>query len=107
MARKSASEKKLEQITKILFPPTKVHETIEEGDKIKYMIDYSIDNNLYAVLIDLREGNNDKACHDTLNKCLDALIKVREILEAHMLLDKEAKYITVEMLSFDNVEDIE
>lgn len=107
MARKTAAEKKLDTIKSILFPPTKVQETVEEGEKIRYMIDYSVDNNLYAVLVDLQEGHNDKAVQDTLNKCITALIKVRDILEAHMLLDKESKYITVDMPETFNVEEIE
>lgn len=107
MARKTAADKKLEEIKNILFPPTKVHEQVEAGEKVRFMIDYSIDNNLYAVLIDLQEGHNDKAVQDTVNKCITALIKVRDILEAHMMLDKEAKYITVEMLENINVEEVD
>jgi len=106
MARKSAADKKLEDIRNILFPPTKTNKTMEEGQQIKFMVDYSVDNNLYAALIDLQEGHNDKAVQNTINKCIDALIKVREILEAHMLLDEEAKYITVDMPDTFNVEDI-
>jgi hypothetical protein len=106
MARKSAADKKLDDIRNILFPPTKVNKTMENGEQIKFMIDYSVDNNLYAALIDLREGHNDTVVQNTINKCIDSLIKVREILEAQMLLDDEAKYITVEMLDTKNVEDI-
>jgi hypothetical protein len=106
MARKSASDLKLKEISEILFPRTKVVERTEEGQKIKFMIDYSIDSNLYAALIDLQEGHNDQACHNTINKCISALNKVRNILEASMFLDEEAKYIMVDMLEdedFDNV----
>jgi hypothetical protein len=107
MAKKSAAEKKLEDIRNILYPPTKVQETVEEGEKIRFMVDYSIDNNLYAVLIDLQEGHNDKAVQKTLNECITALIKVRDILGAHMLLDKESKYITVDLPETFNVEEIQ
>lgn len=107
MARLSASDKKLNEIKELLFPKTVVRETMEEGEKIKYMIDYSVDNNLYAVLIDLREGNNDEACHNTINKCIDVLIKVRNLLDASMYLEKDAKYITVDLPDTNNVEDIQ
>jgi len=107
MARKTAADKKLEEIKNILFPPTKVHEQVEAGEKVRFMVDYSIDNNLYAALIDLQEGHNDKTVQKTVNQCITALIKVRDILEAHMLLDKEAKYITVEMPENIDVEEIE
>lgn len=105
--RMSESDKKLKEVADILFPKTKVLQKVEEGEKIKYMVDYSIDNNLYAALIDLQEGHNDKACHNTINKCIEALNKVRTILEAHMFLDEEAKYIMVDMVDTENVEEIE
>lgn len=106
MARKSAADLKLQKISQILFPETKVFERVEDGEKIKYMVDYSIDNNLYAVLIDLQEGNNDQACQNTINKCIEALNKVRDILEASMYLEKDARYIMVDMIEDKNVEDI-
>ena len=106
MARKSTSDKKLDDIKKILFPPTRVHETVEGGEKVRFMIDYSIDNNLYAALSDLQEGHNDQACQNTINKCIDALIKVRDILEASMELDKESKYIMVDILDDHNEEEV-
>lgn len=106
MARKSLADKKIQEITDILFPATKVHETVEEGNKIKYMVDHSVDNNLYAVLIDLREGHNDTACHNTIDRCIDALVKVRTILEASMYLDNDAKYIVAEMPDAETVKNI-
>ena len=107
MARQSASDKKLEKIKELLFPKTEVVETVEEGEKFKYMVDSSVDNNLYAVLVDLQEGVNDKTCHNTINRCIDALLEVRNILEAHMYLEEGAKYITVNMPDKKNVEDIQ
>lgn len=108
MAKKSEAAMKLDQIKEILFPPVKVHETVEEGEKFRYMVDYSIDNNLYSVLIDLQEGNNDDICQKTLNNCIKALDKVRKILDVHMQLDDKSKYIVVEMLddgqSIDEIE---
>lgn len=107
MARQSASDKKLNEIKDLLFPTTKVEETVENGEKFKYMVDYSVDNNLYAVLIDLQEGVNDKTCHKTINNCINVLLKVRNILEAHMYLEKDAKYITVGMPDVTDVENIQ
>jgi hypothetical protein len=107
MAKKTAAQQKLDDIRNILFPPTRVHESVQEGEMVRFMVDYSVDNNLYAALIDLQEGHNDKTVQETVNKCITALIKVRDILEAHMLLDKEAKYITVEMPDSVDVEEIE
>lgn len=108
MAKKSEAATKLDQIKDILFPPVKIHETVEEGEKLRYMVDYSVDNNLYSVLLDLQEGNNDEICQNTLNKCIKAMDKVRKILEVNMQLDDGSKYIVVEMLddglSIDEIE---
>lgn len=108
MSRKSESALKLEEIKNLLFPPVKVHETVENDEKVRFMIDYSIDNNIYSVLLDLQEGNNDDVCQKTLNNCLKVLDKVRKILDAHMELDEKSKYIMVEMLDDgSSVDDIE
>lgn len=96
------AEEKLELIKNILFPPSKLMEDMNEGGEFqKWQVDYSADMNLYAALIDLQEGHNDKAVHNTLNDIQDRLIKIREILEEHMQLSKEAQYIVVENLKED------
>lgn len=98
MSRKSESTLKLEQIKNLLFPPMKVHEAVENNETIRYMVDYSIDNNIYSVIIDLQEGNNDDVCQKTLNNCLKTLDKVRKLLDAHMELDEKSKFIVVDTL---------
>ena len=93
------AEEKLEQIKQILFPPSRMMEDMDEGGTFhKWQVDYSADMNLYAALIDLQEGHNDKPVHNTITDIQDRLIKVREILEEHMQLSKEAEYIVVENL---------
>jgi hypothetical protein len=91
------SDQKLEEIKNILFPPLKLEEEVSrEGDTIKFHIDYSIDTNLDAVLIDLIEGNNDAAVQKTLNNMIAKLIQVRKILDTYPELNEEAKYIIVD-----------
>ena len=93
------AEEKLEQIKNILFPPSKLEESLDkDGSLFKWQVDYSADMNLNAALIDLQEGHNDKAVHNTIIDIEDRLIKVRDILEEHMQLSKEAEYIVVENL---------
>jgi len=93
----TSAEQKLEEIKKILFPPLELHEEIsKEGDIIKYHIDYSVDSNVDAVLLDLYDGNNDSVVQSTLNKTVARLNKVRQLLEAYAVFDAEAKYIIVD-----------
>ena len=103
------AEEKLEQIKNILFPPSKLEESLDkDGSLFKWQVDYSADMNLDAALIDLQDGNNDKVVHNTIKGVLTSLEEVRKILEAHMELNQEAKYIIVENPR-DNidVEDVE
>jgi hypothetical protein len=93
------AEEKLEQIKQILFPPCKLMEDMDEGGEFhKWQVDYSSDLNLNAALVDLQEGHNDKAVHNTIMDIEDRLIKVRDILDEHMQISKEAEYIVVENL---------
>jgi len=99
------AEEKLELIKNILFPPCKLMEDMDEsGDMHKWQVDYSADMNLNAALVDLQEGHNDKAVHNTIIDIEDRLIKVRDILEEHMQISKEAEYIVVENLK-DEIDD--
>jgi flagellin-specific chaperone FliS len=93
----TTAEEKLEEIKNILFPPLELHEEIsKEGDIIKYHVDYSVDSNIDAALIDLYDGNNDQVVQSTLNKAAARLNKVRRLLEAYAVFDAEAKYIIVD-----------
>ena len=82
----------MQQVVDILFPPL---ETREGKDGV-YQIDYSIDSNLQSALVDLQDGTNDKIVQDTIAKAIDALIKVRNILEVYPEIDERAKYIIVD-----------
>lgn len=86
------SDQKLEEIKNFLFPPLK----LEEENGIKFHVDYSIDMNLEAALDELNDGTNDEVTRKTIRKVADQLFKLRQMLEAHMLLDDEAKYIIVD-----------
>ena len=101
------AEKKIEEIIKILFPPLDIDEKIEQdGSSIKFHIDYSVDSNLDAALMDLQDGNNDEIVHNTITKVIKRLNKVRRLLEANAKLDSEAKYIIVDDLDEENRREI-
>jgi len=94
------AEEKLEQIKDLLFPPLLLKEEMgKDGQSIKYHVDYSVDSNLDAVLMDLQEGHNDPACHKTLNTIITRLNNIITLLEAYAKLDSEAKYIIVDDMS--------
>lgn len=86
-------DERLLKVINILYPPLEVART---PDGTKYHIDYSIDSNLDAVLLDLQEGNNDAACQKTLESCIRKLNEVRRILEAYAVMDDDAKYLVVD-----------
>ena len=94
IARKAETpaEKKLEEIRSILFPPVEK----QELGGVKFQVDYCVDSNLDAALVDLESGHNDKKTQETINNCIKQLSKVRKILGAYDLFDKDAKYILVE-----------
>lgn len=101
----TTAEEKLEEIKQLLFPQLELHEEItESGDIIKYHVDYSVDSNIDAALIDLYDGNNDSIVQSTLNKAVTRLNKARKILEAYASLDKDAKYIIVDNGKDDDIE---
>ena len=91
------SDVKLEQIKQLLFPPLELREEMSnDGTIMKYHIDYSVDSNIDAVLMDLQDGQNDAVAHETLNKVVTRLNKARKLLEAYAALNKEARYIIVD-----------
>lgn len=100
---KTTAEEKLEKVIQILFPPLVLR---EEGE-MKYHIDYSADSNLDAALVDLEEGHNDPVVHKTIRGVANRLVDVRRILEAYRLLDTDAKYLIVDDLGGEDVEEIE
>lgn len=86
------SDQKLEEIKNFLFPPLK----LEEENGTKFHVDYSIDSNLEAALVDLEEGNNDEVTRKTIRGVANQLFRLRKMLEAYMQIDDEAKYIIVD-----------
>lgn len=97
----------LEQIKNKLFPPLEHRQEMgNDGQPIKFMVDYSIDSNLDAVLMDLQDGYNDRATQKTINTCVGRLNEVRRMLGAYPELDKEAKYIIVDDGSDSDVSEI-
>ena len=90
---KTPAEEKLEEIRRLLFPPLQLRED-EIG--FKYHVDYSVDSNLDAVLMDLQDGENDAIVQHTVKTSIEKIAKVREILEAYSAINKEAKYLIVD-----------
>ena len=99
------ADERLEEIKNILFPPLILEEKMaEDGEVMKYHIDYSVDSNLDAVLMDLQEGHNDPVSQKTINSVIKRLVKARRMMEAYAELDKDAKYILVEDMDDRNDE---
>jgi hypothetical protein len=94
---KTTAEQKLEEIKNILFPPF----AKQSKEDITFLIDYSADSNLQAVITDLEEGHNDEIVQGTINKVIDRLVEVRKILKAYGEFDTDAQYIIVDDLPTD------
>lgn len=101
---KTTADEKLEQVINILFPPLDLH-TDKNGDK--FHIDYSVDTNLEAALMDLEDGHNDAASQKTIRNVTDRILKVRRLLEAYREIDDEAKYFIADDLEDNDVEKIQ
>ena len=98
--KRLTDDERILKVIEILFPPLK----LEEGsDGTKFHIDYSVDSNLDAALMDLEEGHNDPVVRNTISKCIKRINDVRRILEAFPELNSEAKYLIVD----DEENDIE
>lgn len=105
----SPSDDRLDQIKAILFPPMKLDKRVDtdSGREIKFNIDFSVDSNVDAVLLDLEEGYYGDSTKRTLTDVVNRLIKVRRILDAYSELDSEAEYLVVDdMLEEGHLEDI-
>ena len=98
------ADEKIDQIIKLLFPPLDL-QTDKNGDK--FHIDYSIDTNLEAALMDLEDGHNDAASQKTIRNCTDRIIKVRQILEAYREISNDVKYFIADDLEESNIEKIQ
>jgi hypothetical protein len=105
---KTTAEKKLEQIKELLFPELVLQEDFDEtGELIKFQVDYGVDSNLDAALIDLQEGYNDGATQKTISSVVKRLYKARKLLEAEAKIHSESKYLIVDDGSKDDIGDIE
>lgn len=82
----SSNDAVLKQIEALLFPPLETHCT---SDGIEYCIDRSVDTNLDAALIDLREGFVDEIVLKSIEDSVHALEKIRRLLgvEQQMISD--------------------
>ena len=101
---KTTADEKIEQVINILFPPLDL-KTDKNGDK--FHIDYSIDTNLEAALMDLEDGHNDAASQKTIRNCTDRIIKVRQLLEAYREISDEVKYFIADDLEENDIEKIQ
>jgi hypothetical protein len=91
------ADEKLEHIKNLLFPPLELREELaKDGTTMKFHVDYSVDSNLDAVLLDLQDGNNDTVVQKTLNNIIGRLNHVRRALDAYAEFDKDATYIIVD-----------
>ena len=101
---KTEADAKIEQVIDILFPQLELH-TDKNGDK--FHIDYSVDTNLEAALMDLEDGHNDAASQKTIRGCIDRIIKIRKLLEAYREIHEDAKYFIADDLEESDVEKIQ
>lgn len=101
------SDKTLDKIKNILFPPFRLlQKKGEDGETIKYHIDHSVTSNLDVIYSDLQEGINDKHLQEGIADLLARLERVRELLDIHSILDKDAQYIIIDNLYDDSTENI-
>lgn len=105
---KTSAEEKLEQLRELLFPELKLEQELDEhGEIIKFHIDYGVDSNLDAALIDLQEGYNDGPTQKTISNITKRLYKARKLLGAEAKISKEAKYLVVDDGAKDDVANIQ
>ena len=104
MKPQTPADVKIEKVIELLFPPLKLH-TDKDGNK--FHVDYSIDTNLEAALMDLEDGHNDAASQKTIRNVTDRIIKVRKLLEAYREIDNEAKYFIADDLEENDIEEIQ
>jgi hypothetical protein len=81
-----------QRVMDLLFP-----ELVEkEHDGQIFLTDYSIDSNLYAVLLDLEDGTNDEVTRETIRKCYERLQSARALLQADHIIKRESGYLMVD-----------
>lgn len=105
---KTTAEEKLELLKELLFPELELNQEIDkDGSVIKFHVDYGVDSNLDAALLDLQEGRNDGPTQKTIYNITKRLYKARKLLGAEAKIHKEAKYLVVDDgVKDDEIEDI-
>lgn len=105
--KKTPAEKKLQEIKELLFPELVLEEEVDKnGSLVKFHIDYGVDSNLDAALMDLQEGQNDGPTQKTIYNISRRLYAARKLLEAEAKIHKEAKYLVVDDGVKEDIEDI-
>jgi hypothetical protein len=93
------TDEKISKIIEILFPPLKTEKIHSpDGQTVTFLIDYSIDCNLEAALMDLQDGTNDEVSQGTIQNTIKRLNAVRDLLEINQPIDDKAEYVTVQPL---------
>lgn len=91
------ADQKLKQIQAMLFPPLVMGEEEHPTEgTIKYLVDYSVDSNLQAVLFDLQEGVNNDVTQDSLQKILKVVSDIRKLLDVDQKVDPNFTFLVVE-----------
>lgn len=73
----NTSSYELERIKSLLFPRL-VTEVTEDGTE--FIVDHSVDSNLYAALVDLQEGFCDEVVLKSIKDSIDVLSQIRKLL---------------------------
>lgn len=81
-----------QKVCDILFPPL----VEKEEDGQTFIVDYSVDDNLEAALLDLDQGSNDEVTRNTIKSVIIKLREARDLLQANYPLEKEARYLLVD-----------
>ena len=104
MKPQTTADVRIDQVIKLLFPPLELR-TDREGNK--FHIDYSVDTNLEAALMDLEDGHNDAVAQQTIRRVTNRIIEARRLLEAYREIDSEAKYFIADDLEDKSIEEIQ
>jgi hypothetical protein len=77
--KKSDNDSVIVFLEKTLFPPMQIKKVTDDKGMVQdFIVDYSVDVNLEAVYLDLKDGHNDENVWRTLRDCINRLTEVRE-----------------------------
>lgn len=92
-----SNEQLLEEIKRILFPEVElVRHPDPDGGETVYQIERSIDYNLDNVYQDITDGICGRDTQRTLNKMVERLFKVRDLLDVKTVIHSEASRIVID-----------